>query len=101
MVNVIKLNSKIGSGNMGGTLGKLWEKSGHQVMFGSRDPQSDKMRALLQAVDVNAQAGTVQEAIIFGDVVLLAVMPVEVERVLAEAGDLSDKILGEPAIWSD
>jgi predicted dinucleotide-binding enzyme len=85
--------ASIGSGNMGGTLGKLWAKHGHQVMFGSRDPQSDKMRALLQAAGKNAQAGTVQEAITFGDVILLAVLPTDIERILEEAGDLNNKIL--------
>jgi predicted dinucleotide-binding enzyme len=85
--------ASIGSGNMGGTLGRLWAAHGHQVMFGSRDPQSDKIRTLLQAAGMNAQAGTVQEAIAFGEVILLAVLPTEVERVLEEAGDLNNKIL--------
>jgi predicted dinucleotide-binding enzyme len=85
--------ASIGSGNMGGTLGRLWAAHGHQVMFGSRDPQSDKIRTLLQTAGMNAQAGTVQEAIAFGEVILLAVLPTEVERVLEEAGDLNNKIL--------
>lgn len=85
--------ASIGSGNMGGTLGRLWAAHGHQVMFGSRDPQSDKIRTLLQTAGMNAQAGTVQEAIAFGEVILLAVLPTEVERVLGEAGDLNNKIL--------
>jgi predicted dinucleotide-binding enzyme len=85
--------ASIGSGNMGGTLGKQWAAHGHQVMFGSRDPQSDKIRALLQAAGTTAQAGTVQEAIAFGEVILLAVLPIDVERVLEEAGDLNNKIL--------
>jgi 8-hydroxy-5-deazaflavin:NADPH oxidoreductase len=83
----------IGSGNMGGTLGKLWAQHGHQVMFGSRDPHSDKIRTLLQTAGTNAQAGTVQEAIAFAEVILLAVLPTDVERILDEAGDLNNKIL--------
>lgn len=83
----------IGSGNMGGTLGKRWAAHGHQVMFGSRDPHGDKIRALLRVAETNAQAGTVREAVAFGDVILLAVLPDDVERVLAEAGDLHNKIL--------
>jgi predicted dinucleotide-binding enzyme len=85
--------ASIGSGNMGGTLGRQWAAHGHQVMFGSRDPQSDKIRTLLQAAGANAQAGTVQEAVEFGEVILLAVLPTDVERVLEEAGDLNNKIL--------
>ncbi|GAA3401456.1 NADPH-dependent F420 reductase [Paenibacillus hodogayensis] len=83
----------IGSGNMGGTLGRRWALQGHQVMFGSRDPHSDNMRALLHAAGANAQAGTVSEAAAFGDVILIAVLPDVVERVLDEAGDLNGKIV--------
>lgn len=83
----------IGSGHMGGTLGKRWAGEGYPVMFGSRDPHSDKIRSLLQAAGARAQAGTVAEAIAFGEIVLLAVIPTEVERVLREAGDLENKIL--------
>jgi 8-hydroxy-5-deazaflavin:NADPH oxidoreductase len=85
--------ASIGTGNMGGTLGIQWARHGHQVMFGTRDPQHEKIRTLLQAAGTNAQAGTVQEAIAFGEVILLAVLPTEVERILQEAGDLNDKIL--------
>ncbi|MGF7033602.1 putative dinucleotide-binding enzyme [Paenibacillus mucilaginosus] len=83
----------IGSGNMGGTLGKRWAALGHQVMFGSRDPHSQKIKLLLQDAGTNAQAGTIREAAAFGEVILLAVLPDDVEHVLAEAGDLKGKIL--------
>jgi 8-hydroxy-5-deazaflavin:NADPH oxidoreductase len=83
----------IGSGHIGGTLGTLWAGKGHQVMFGSRDPQSDKIRTLLHTAGENAQAGSVQEAIAFGEVILLAVPDTEIERVLEEVGDLHHKIL--------
>ncbi|MET3287563.1 UNVERIFIED_CONTAM: putative dinucleotide-binding enzyme [Brevibacillus sp. OAP136] len=85
--------ASIGSGNMGGTLGKRWAASGHEVMFGSRDPHSDRMQALLHAAGPHAQAGTVRDAVAFGEVVLLAVLSDDVERVLEEAGDLRNKIL--------
>ena len=32
----------IGAGRMGGTLGTLWVKAGHPVMFSSRDPEETK-----------------------------------------------------------
>jgi 8-hydroxy-5-deazaflavin:NADPH oxidoreductase len=83
----------IGSGHIGGTLGKLWAAKGHHVMFSSRSPQSDKMQMLYQEAGANAQIGTVQEAIEFGEVILLAVPPTAVEEVLEEAVDLHQKIL--------
>lgn len=85
--------ASIGSGNMGGTLGKRWAIGGHRVMFGSRDPLGPAIRALLQKAGPNAQAGTIKEAVAFGEAILLAVPPEHVERVLAEAGDLGGKIL--------
>lgn len=78
---------------MGGTLGKRWAALGHRVMFGTRDPQSEKMKLLLQVAGANAQAGKIKEAVAFGEVILLAVLPDGVESALAEAGDLDGKIL--------
>lgn len=60
----------IGSGNIGGTLGELWAKAGHQVMFSDRDPAL----AQAQATRVpGTRAGPGNEAIAFGQVVLIAV----------------------------
>ncbi|QHW29485.1 NAD(P)-binding domain-containing protein [Paenibacillus rhizovicinus] len=85
--------ASIGSGNMGGTLGKRWATLGHRVMFGSRNPHSEKITLLLQDAGANAQAGTIKEAVAFGEIILLAVLPDDVEHVLTEAGDLDGKIL--------
>jgi predicted dinucleotide-binding enzyme len=60
----------IGSGNIGGTLGELWAKAGHQVMFSDRDPAL----AQAQAARVpGTRAGTGEEAIAFAHVVLIAI----------------------------
>lgn len=61
----------VGSGNVGGALGRSWARAGHQVMFSSRSIEDD--RALAAQVGSNASAGTPREAVAFGDVVLLAV----------------------------
>jgi 8-hydroxy-5-deazaflavin:NADPH oxidoreductase len=61
----------IGSGNIGGTLGRLWVKSGHQVLFSSRHPE--KLQPLADSLGPLARSGTVREALIFGDAVLIAV----------------------------
>jgi len=61
----------IGSGRIGGTIGGLWVKAGHPVMFSSRHPEELKdMAARLGAL---AHAGSVPDAIAFGDVVFIAV----------------------------
>ncbi len=61
----------VGSGRIGGTLGGLWVKAGHEVMFSSRDLEHDK--ALAASLGPNARAGTPREAAAFGDVLLIAV----------------------------
>ena len=61
----------IGSGRIGGTLGELWLKAGHQVMFSSLDLEHD--RALAARLGGGAQAGTPREAGAFGEVLLISV----------------------------
>jgi 8-hydroxy-5-deazaflavin:NADPH oxidoreductase len=61
----------IGSGNLGGTLGALWVKSGHPVLFSSRHPE--ELKKLVDSLGPLARAGTVREALAFGDVIFLAV----------------------------
>lgn len=61
----------IGSGNIGSTLGTLWVKAGHPVLFSSRHP--DALKPLVDGLGPLARAGTVGEAVAFGDIVFLAV----------------------------
>ncbi|THD70381.1 MAG: NADP oxidoreductase [Bradyrhizobium sp.] len=61
----------IGSGHIGGTIGSLWVKAGHLVMFSSRHPE--ELAPLVQGLGDLAKAGTVAEAIAFGDVIFIAV----------------------------
>lgn len=61
----------IGAGHIGGTIGGLWVKDGHQVMFSSRHPE--ELKELVASLGPQAQAGTVDQAIAFGNVVLLTV----------------------------
>jgi len=61
----------IGAGHIGGTLGALWARAGHQVMLSSRHP--DQLNELVARIGPLAQAGTVEQAIAFGDAILIAV----------------------------
>lgn len=63
----------LGAGNIGGTLGRKWAAAGHQVVFGVRQPGSDKTQALLETVQGTASAATLAQAIPAGDVVLFAI----------------------------
>ena len=61
----------IGAGHIGSTLGSMWVKAGHQVMFSSRHPE--ELKTLVDGLGSSAHAGTVTEAVAFGDAILLAV----------------------------
>ena len=61
----------IGSGNIGGTVGTLWVKAGHQVLFSSRNPEN--LKQLVDGLGSLARAGTVRAALTFGDAILIAV----------------------------
>src|SRR5256714_6849209 len=76
----------IGSGRVGGTLGGVWAKAGHPVMFSSRNLENDK--ALAAQTGPNASAGTPPEAAAFGDVVLVSVPWRAYPEVGKEIGDL-------------
>jgi predicted dinucleotide-binding enzyme len=61
----------IGSGHIGGTIGGLWVRAGHSVLFSSRHPE--ELKDLVAKLGPRAQAGSVAQAIAFGDVVFVAV----------------------------
>ena len=83
----------VGSGRVGGTLGAVWAKAGHEVMLSSRDIEHD--RSLAAKIGPNAYAGTPREAAAFGDVVMISVP----YRALPEVSkDLADRIRGKVVI---
>lgn len=61
----------VGSGHIGGTLGVLLAKAGYDVVYSSRHP--DTLKDLVKTAGPKACAGTVTEAIAFGDVIVLSV----------------------------
>ena len=61
----------IGAGNIGSTVGTMWINAGHQVMFSSRHPE--ELKPLVDRLGPLARAGTVKQALDFGDVILMAV----------------------------
>jgi len=61
----------IGAGNIGGTIGTLWVKDGHEVMFASRHPET--LAPMIAELGPKAKAGTPEEAVKFGDAVFVAV----------------------------
>ena len=95
----------IGGGNIGGTIGGLWVKDGHEVMFASRHP--DQLKPLVDELGPKAKAGTPEEAIKFADAVFLAVPykaypelskevgPLLKGKVVLDAGNATERRDGE------
>ncbi|WP_026842384.1 NADPH-dependent F420 reductase [Citrifermentans bremense] len=78
----------VGSGNIGGNLGILLAKAGCEVFFSSRHPEN--LQGLVEAAGPTARAGKVDEAIAFGDVVILSV-PLKAYRELDDETRLALK----------
>src|SRR5882724_5650246 len=82
----------LGSGLMGGKLGTIFARAGHEVVF-SYSRHKKKLEKLAHDAGPNARAGTPAEAAQNADALLLAVHWSRVDDVLNQAGDLSGKVL--------
>jgi hypothetical protein len=82
----------LGSGLMGGKLGTIFARAGHEVVF-SYSRSDAKLARLAADAGSNARPGTPAEAARDADTVLLAVHWSRVDEVLKEAGDLSGKVI--------
>jgi len=61
----------VGSGRIGGLVGKLWAQAGHQVHFSSRHPEN--LDTLVAESGPNATRGTIEEALAFGQIFLISI----------------------------
>jgi predicted dinucleotide-binding enzyme len=82
----------LGSGLMGGKLGTLFARAGHDVVF-SYARQRKKLEDLAREAGGSAKAGTPGEAAKDAQVVLLAVHWSRTDEVLEQAGDLRGKVI--------
>ena len=83
----------IGTGSVGGTLGKRWAELGHDVRFGARDLADATTNALVKSVKGAARLAGVRDACADAEVVVLATPYAANAAAIAAAGDLSQKIL--------
>jgi predicted dinucleotide-binding enzyme len=77
---------------MGGKLGTIFARAGHEVVF-SYARSEQKLERLAREARGTARAGTPREAAREADAVLLAVHWSRMEDVLDQAGDLSGKVI--------
>ena len=62
----------LGAGNVGSALATGWIRAGHQIVFGSRDAQSEETQATLKKLGPQARAANNADAAAQGDIVVSA-----------------------------
>ena len=82
----------IGAGNVGGGLGTGLAQAGHEVVFGVRDPDSDKTRAALKAAP-GSRATKPGEAALDADVVIVALRWDAVPSTVTELPDMDGRVV--------
>ena len=82
----------LGSGLLGGKLGTLFARAGHDVVF-SYSRTRGKLARLARNAGPRARAGSPAEAVRDADAMLFAVHWSRVPDVLRQAGDLSGKVI--------
>jgi predicted dinucleotide-binding enzyme len=82
----------LGSGLMGGKLGTIFARAGHDVVF-SYARSNEKLKKLAREAQGKARAGTPGEAARDADALLLAVHWSRIDDVLKQAGDLAGKVV--------
>src|SRR5438874_13406145 len=82
----------LGSGLMGGKLGTIWARAGHEVVF-SYARSEQKLAKLAREAKGKARQGTPREAVEEADAVVLAVHWSRIDDVLNQTGDLSAKVI--------
>jgi 8-hydroxy-5-deazaflavin:NADPH oxidoreductase len=83
----------IGTGSVGGTLGRRWAELGHAVCFGVRNIDDTDAKALVGKIKGKARLASVGEAVRDAEVVVLATPYAANAAAIAAAGDLAGKIL--------
>ncbi len=82
----------IGAGNVGGGLGTALAGVGHEVVFGVRDPESEKCRAAVSAAP-GASATDPRAAVDGADVVVFALRWDAVPETVGEIGSLDGRVV--------
>ena len=86
----------IGTGNVGAALGPEFAEQGHTIIYGSRDPSSDNVKALVARTGDGTTATTPANAVRDADIVVLAVPGMLVAEITQGLGNLSGKIIIDP-----
>jgi predicted dinucleotide-binding enzyme len=85
----------LGTGRVGGALGAQFARHGHTVVYGSREPQAEKVRALVAKTGHGATAAPAADAVKQASIVVLAIPWTATEQTV-KGLDLSGKLVIDP-----
>lgn len=86
----------IGTGDVGGALGPRLAALGYTVVYGSRTPEAERVRALVEGTRGEASAASPAGAAAAADIVILAVPAAVAVEVTKSLGDLAGKLVIDP-----
>jgi len=81
----------IGSGNMGGSLAKLWAEKGHNILITSTSPEQTALVA--KSIGKNVITGSTADAVSYGDAVVFAFPFESLNDVISKGGSFKNKIV--------
>ncbi len=83
----------IGTGNVGATLGRRFAQAGYRVLFGVRDPHTEKVQQLIREAGENACTESIDELPRHADAIILATPHSALRAVIEQMGKLGSTIL--------
>lgn len=87
----------IGTGQVAKALGPEFAQQGHTIVYGSRNPDSEKAKEIVAMTTGNASAILPSDSVRDASIVVLAVPGELVEEITRGLGDLSGKIIIDPS----
>jgi 8-hydroxy-5-deazaflavin:NADPH oxidoreductase len=81
----------IGSGNMGGSLAKIWAEKGHEILLTSTSPEQTLL--VVESIGSNAKMGSTKDAVMFGDVIVFAFPYSSLDDVISKGNPFDGKII--------
>ena len=88
----------IGTGDLGDSIGSRLAELGYTVVYGSRSPDSEKVREVVFKTGNGAAAATQKEAAQLGDIIFLPIPWPAMKTVAQNLGDLDGKIVVDPSL---
>ena len=91
----------IGTGDLGDSIGERLATLGYPVVYGSRTPDSDRVKAVVAKTGHGASATTQMRAAQIGDIVFLPIGWPAMETAAKSLGNLDGKIVVDPSVpWT-